>query len=221
MLWAWGPRLRAGHPRVITLDAYAASHRAVTELKSARAMPQRVGIRSSKYSNNVVEQDHRRIKQQIRLMLGFKRFETAAITISGIELAEKIRKHQFKTGKLLRNSPGTFERNEFEAHCLRLGAEFGLLAFLITDLIGSESAVVELLACGHQMKDDPSQLVGSSRDGFRSAKFCSHASIEIAQRALAVVKGLGGHTKRRGGSAVYLPCANPKDFAAADVVVRT
>ena len=33
-------------------------------------------------------------------MLGFKRFETAAITISGIELAEKIRKHQFKTGKL-------------------------------------------------------------------------------------------------------------------------
>ena len=33
-------------------------------------------------------------------MLGFKRFEAAAITISGIELAEKIRKHQFKTGKL-------------------------------------------------------------------------------------------------------------------------
>src|SRR3954468_17160827 len=40
--------------------------------------------------------------QQVRIrpMLGFKRFETAAITISGIELAEKIRKHQFKTGKL-------------------------------------------------------------------------------------------------------------------------
>jgi hypothetical protein len=33
-------------------------------------------------------------------MLGFKQFETAAITISGIELAEKIRKDQFKTGKL-------------------------------------------------------------------------------------------------------------------------
>jgi hypothetical protein len=33
-------------------------------------------------------------------MLGFKRFETAAITISGIELAEKIRKHQFMTGNL-------------------------------------------------------------------------------------------------------------------------
>jgi hypothetical protein len=33
-------------------------------------------------------------------MLGFKRFETAAITISGIELAEKIRKLQFMTGNL-------------------------------------------------------------------------------------------------------------------------
>jgi transposase-like protein len=87
-------------PRVITLDAYAASHRAITELKSAGTMPRRVRIRSSKYLNNVVEQDHRRIKHRIRPMLGFKQFETAAITISGIELAEKIRKHQFKTGKL-------------------------------------------------------------------------------------------------------------------------
>ena len=33
-------------------------------------------------------------------MLGFKRFHTAAITISGIELAAKIRKHQFKIGQL-------------------------------------------------------------------------------------------------------------------------
>ena len=87
-------------PRVITLDAYAASHRAIAELKSAGALPRRVRIRSSKYLNNVVEQDHRRIKHRIRPMLGFKRFETAAITISGIELAEKIRKHQFRTGKL-------------------------------------------------------------------------------------------------------------------------
>ena len=90
------------HPtlRVITRDAYAVSHWAITELKSRGAMPQRVRIRSSKYLNNLVEQDHRRIKHRIRPMLGFKRFETAAITISGIELAEKIRKHQFKTGKL-------------------------------------------------------------------------------------------------------------------------
>jgi len=33
-------------------------------------------------------------------MLGFQRFQTAAVTITGIELAAKIRKHQFKIGKL-------------------------------------------------------------------------------------------------------------------------
>ena len=32
-------------------------------------------------------------------MLGFKRFENAAVTISGIELAERIKKERFKTGK--------------------------------------------------------------------------------------------------------------------------
>jgi len=49
--------------------------------------------------NNLVEQDHRRIKQRIRPMLGFKRFDHAAVTISGIELAEQSKKGQFKTGK--------------------------------------------------------------------------------------------------------------------------
>jgi transposase-like protein len=92
-----------GAPRVITLDGYAASHRAVAELKAAGTLPRRVRIRSCKYLNNVIEQDHRRIKQRIRPMLGFKRFETAAVTIRGIELAAKIKKDQFNlrplTGK--------------------------------------------------------------------------------------------------------------------------
>ena len=65
----------------------------------------RVQVRSCKYLNNVIEQDHRRIKQRIQPMLGLKRFETAAVTIRGIELAEKIKKHQFKlrplTGKAI------------------------------------------------------------------------------------------------------------------------
>jgi transposase-like protein len=91
-----------GTPRVITLDAYAASHRAIRELKSEGSMSRRVRVRSSKYLNNIVEQDHRRIKQRIMPMLGFKRFDTATVTISGIELAEKITKAQFKIGKLTR-----------------------------------------------------------------------------------------------------------------------
>jgi len=37
--------------------------------------------------------------KRIRPMLGFKRFDNATVTISGIELAEKIKKGQFVTGK--------------------------------------------------------------------------------------------------------------------------
>ena len=89
-----------GAPRVITLDGYAASHRAVGKLNEAGTLPRRVRVRSSKYLNNMIEQDHRRIKQRTRPMLGFKRFETAAVTIRGIELAEKIKKGQFRVGGL-------------------------------------------------------------------------------------------------------------------------
>jgi len=87
-------------PTKITLDAYAASHRAVTDLKNTGELPNRVIVRTSKYLNNTVEQDHRRVKQRLRPMLGLKSFRTAARVISGIELAEKIKKGQFKIGKL-------------------------------------------------------------------------------------------------------------------------
>ena len=46
-----------GAPRVITLDGYAASHRAVAQLKEVGTLPRRVRIRSSQYLNNIVEQD--------------------------------------------------------------------------------------------------------------------------------------------------------------------
>jgi transposase-like protein len=87
-------------PTKITLDAYAASHRAVSDLKEKGELPQRVLVRTSKYLNNTIEQDHRRVKQRLRPMLGLKSVRTAAIVISGIELAEKIKKGQFKVGKL-------------------------------------------------------------------------------------------------------------------------
>jgi transposase-like protein len=87
-------------PVKITLDAYAASHRAVREMKEDGELPCRVKVRSSQYFNNLMEQSHRRVKQRLRPMLGFKRFDNALVTISGIELAEKIKKGQFKTGKL-------------------------------------------------------------------------------------------------------------------------
>jgi transposase-like protein len=68
-------------------------------MKETGELPRRVKVPSSRYLNNLVKQDHRRIKERIRPMLGFKRFGHAAVIISGIELAKHIRKGQFKTGK--------------------------------------------------------------------------------------------------------------------------
>jgi transposase-like protein len=76
------------------------AHTILRWVQSGR-LPRRLRIRSCKYLNNVVEQDHRRIKQRVRPMLGFKRFETAAVTIRGIELAEKIKKQQFNLKPLI------------------------------------------------------------------------------------------------------------------------
>jgi transposase-like protein len=57
-------------------------------------------LRSSKYLNNLIEQDHRGIKSRTEPMLGFKNFDCAATTVAGIELLHRIRKGQFDLGSL-------------------------------------------------------------------------------------------------------------------------
>jgi transposase-like protein len=57
-------------------------------------------LRSSKYLNNLIEQDHRGIKSRTGPMLGFKNFDCAATTVAGIELLHRIRKGQFDLGSL-------------------------------------------------------------------------------------------------------------------------
>jgi len=52
-------------------------------------------LRSSKYLNNLIEQDHRNVKSRLGPMLGLKSFTSATTTIQGIELMHRIRKGQF------------------------------------------------------------------------------------------------------------------------------
>ena len=82
-------------PQTITLDGYAASHRAVRGLKADGSLPANTKLRSSKYLNNLIEQDHRSVKQRIAVMFGLKQFSNAVITIAGIELMHRIRKGPF------------------------------------------------------------------------------------------------------------------------------
>jgi len=50
------------------------------------------GLRSSKYLNKLIEQDHRGIKSRTRPMLGFKSFDSAFVAMDGIELLRRIYK---------------------------------------------------------------------------------------------------------------------------------
>lgn len=56
-------------------------------------------VRTCRYLNNIVEQDHRAIKRRCASMLSLKSFRTAAVTLSGIELAHRVRKRQFSFGR--------------------------------------------------------------------------------------------------------------------------
>jgi hypothetical protein len=62
----------------------------VRELKAHGSLPADMKLWPPKYLNNLVQQDHRRVKQRIAEMIGFKDLKKAAITIAGIELMHRI-----------------------------------------------------------------------------------------------------------------------------------
>jgi len=65
-------------PRVITADKNAAYPIAIETLKGNEMLDQETQLRQSKYLNNGIEQDHRSIKRVVKLMMGFKSFNTRA-----------------------------------------------------------------------------------------------------------------------------------------------
>lgn len=91
--------LKAQHtqpPRVITVDKNAAYPVAIETLKADETIAAETELRQSKYLNNVIEQEHRNIKRIVKPMMGFKSFNTARKTLSGIEAMNMIRKGQVK-----------------------------------------------------------------------------------------------------------------------------
>jgi hypothetical protein len=83
---------------VASLWGNTATHRALRQLGLEDPRWKSVTVRGRRYLNNIVEQDHRAIKQRCASMLGFKSFRTAAVTLAGVELAHRIRKRKFSFG---------------------------------------------------------------------------------------------------------------------------
>jgi transposase-like protein len=53
-------------------------------------------LRQCKFLNNIVEQDHRRLKRLVRPGLGFGGFRTARRTLAGYEAMAMVRKGQVR-----------------------------------------------------------------------------------------------------------------------------
>jgi len=58
-----------------------------------------VQVRTKRYLNNIVEQDHRAIKRRCSAMRGFKSVPATIVAIAGMEPAHRIRKRQFRFGR--------------------------------------------------------------------------------------------------------------------------
>ena len=82
------------NPRTITVDKNPAYPRAAADMKRAGELWRFSRLRQCKYLNNIVEQDHRRIKRLVRPGLGFGNLRTARRTLAGYEAMAMIRKGQ-------------------------------------------------------------------------------------------------------------------------------
>ncbi|MDA7803562.1 IS6 family transposase [Crocinitomix sp.] len=81
-------------PRVINIDKSGANKSGIRSINRELLTVKKIKIRQCKYLNNIVEQDHRNIKRRISIDTGFKEFESAQRTLTGIEVVNIIRKGQ-------------------------------------------------------------------------------------------------------------------------------
>jgi transposase-like protein len=91
--------MRADHRRLpfsVSVDKKAAYPEAFSSSQAERILPKDCKLRRVKYLNNVIEQDHRFVKEKVRASQCFKSFHTAERTLEGIEAMNMIRKGKVK-----------------------------------------------------------------------------------------------------------------------------
>lgn len=105
-------------PRVINVDKNGCYIGAVNDLKKEKLLSETCKRRSTKYMNNIVEQDHRFIKRRVNPGLGFGSYPTAWRIIQGYEMMNMIRKGQIEAVE-----KGNFQaQNQFVARLFELVA---------------------------------------------------------------------------------------------------
>jgi putative transposase len=84
-----------GLPQKSTIDQGGSNTAAIKHYN--RSHKTGIAIRQCRYLDNLVEQDRRAVKRQVRPMLGFKSLWAARCTLAGIEVMHAIRKGQLAT----------------------------------------------------------------------------------------------------------------------------
>jgi transposase-like protein len=120
-----------GLPEKANIDKSGANLAALKSINRRLPKEKKILIRQVRYLNNIVEQDHRAIKRMTRPMMGFKSFDSASATLTGIELCHKLRKGQ-----------STFDNRLSPAEQFyKLAAQYDLACFKV-----SNSAVTQIFA---------------------------------------------------------------------------
>ena len=88
-----------GLPEKVTVDKSGANEAALITLNCMLYLmgiwlENWIEIRQNKYLNNMIEQDHRRIKRLVNPMIGFKSWSSMESTIAGYEMVQMMRKGQ-------------------------------------------------------------------------------------------------------------------------------
>ncbi|WP_150467987.1 IS6 family transposase [Francisella sp. SYW-9] len=105
-------------PNKINTDMNPAYNNAISELKAENDDYSHIEHRKEKYLNNIIEQDHGKLKRLIKPMLGFKSIKTANATILGYEWMRMFKKGQFDTWTKFRNkSEADFINELFDVYC--------------------------------------------------------------------------------------------------------
>ncbi|MEJ2743384.1 MAG: IS6 family transposase [Gammaproteobacteria bacterium] len=86
----------AGEPALVNIDKSGANTAALEELNKSMDKP--IEIRQCKYLNNVIEQDHRPVKEKMRQARGGKKFHSAHNTVRGVERWLMLKKGQHVLG---------------------------------------------------------------------------------------------------------------------------
>ncbi|MCB0413201.1 MAG: DDE-type integrase/transposase/recombinase [Bdellovibrionales bacterium] len=96
----------SGSPKAINVDQSKSNIGAIQQMnKFERPKSNPIKLTKDKYRNNLVEQDHRKIKRKLKISLNFQSLKSAKAIIAGVEIVHMIFKGQSGCLPLINSTP--------------------------------------------------------------------------------------------------------------------